>query len=1089
MKRLTKIKLVNWHLFSNQTIQIKDNTLISGENGSGKSTLLDALQYLLVGGKSGVKFNIAATDEARRSLEGYVRGRIGAENKEFLRNGDVITHVSLEFYDEQHDQFGVIGCILELPKLGTLKERFYQFDNLSIHDQMFIDGKQPRDYKSMKAYMKTLGLELVPFNTQKEYRDALARFFGLDAKKYARILPKALAFRPIDLQAFVFEFLLDDDPIDISSLKNNVTQLKRVESQIRLDREKLEKLNKIITLGESLNQNLEQIKINEIIEKLAFIEKRENFLAHSQELLDKVNLRYESLKLEKEHLDHEIEENDQEILELETARQNNDVGRTLANFNDQLAKKGAQYTEQKQIVAELKDALKREMDLLRQFVELSPNTVLSQLIKYYSSNEENVNVADLQNYLEQAVSVTSGYYSALQVEKSNLEKERQELTENLRHTANRLNALKRNVKTYPRNVQALIDAINEELTHYYKKEVRVRPLCELIEVKDEAWRNAIEGYLSTQRFDLIIDPLYFNDALEVYDRVKSEYGIYGVGLVNTAKLGEYDKYQANSLASKVESDHPYARSYANMILGNTICVENLADLKNYNRSITKTAMTYSNHTARQINPKLYEVPYIGQSATSMQVELDEELYESQEKGLAKIQALIDKNNQLLRILSQSKLGTIVSQNQIRYFDIIKQTRKEYVELEEKVSSLAANPKFTELEAQLEEARNKKKQLRLDYDRLSDKMADARSEKTRILEQIDDAKEALEQYLAESKSWQMEQPMLLNAASVQFTALKQRFDNNYDLISKDLAQSNVTITTQNAKAENEVVNLMRAYIMTYHFGAAPELSELIEFEKEANLIRDNNLMKYEQEAIDLRRASEISFREEFVNKLRASIEAAQQEIAELNIALTGKTFGTDSYQLITRPSDNPEFKLYYDIIMNSDPVVNHTLFTENLSKKNEIILMELFNKIASFDPENDKFALQFLDYRYYMSYDIEVTSENGNKSFFSKVSKEKSGGETQVPFYIVIAASFQQLLSKNKRIDSGCIVLFDEAFNNMDESRIDAMMKFYNSLSIQLFIAVPPQRVSNIINYVTTSLAIVKDNDFAIVEAFKREGYA
>ena len=41
-----------------------------------------------------------------------------------------------------------------------------------------------------------------------------------------------------------------------------------------------------------------------------------------------------------------IEENDQEILELETARQNNDVGRTLANFNDQLAKKGAQYTEQ-----------------------------------------------------------------------------------------------------------------------------------------------------------------------------------------------------------------------------------------------------------------------------------------------------------------------------------------------------------------------------------------------------------------------------------------------------------------------------------------------------------------------------------------------------------------------------------------------------------------------------------------------------------------------------------------------------------------------------------------------------------------------
>jgi uncharacterized protein YPO0396 len=149
-------------------------------------------------------------------------------------------------------------------------------------------------------------------------------------------------------------------------------------------------------------------------------------------------------------------------------------------------------------------------------------------------------------------------------------------------------------------------------------------------------------------------------------------------------------------------------------------------------------------------------------------------------------------------------------------------------------------------------------------------------------------------------------------------------------------------------------------------------------------------------------------------------------------------------------------------------------------------MELFEKIASNDPEFDQLTYQYLDYRNYMSYDIEVTNTNGNKSYFSKVSKEKSGGETQVPFYIVIAASFQQLLSKNRRIDSGCIVLFDEAFNNMDESRIDAMMKFYNSLSIQLLIAVPPQRVSNIINYVNTSLVIVKDNDYAIVETFKDE---
>jgi uncharacterized protein YPO0396 len=259
-----------------------------------------------------------------------------------------------------------------------------------------------------------------------------------------------------------------------------------------------------------------------------------------------------------------------------------------------------------------------------------------------------------------------------------------------------------------------------------------------------------------------------------------------------------------------------------------------------------------------------------------------------------------------------------------------------------------------------------------------------------------------------------------------------------------------------------------------------------FELEAIQIRNHNLVRYEQEATELRRNSEIGFKEEFVGKLRASIENAQQQIEDLNIALVDKTFGSDSYQLTYKASDHPDYKIYYEIIMGNEAISKHTLFTENLTKKNETILMELFEKIASNDPEFDQLTYQYLDYRNYMSYDIEVTNTNGNKSYFSKVSKEKSGGETQVPFYIVIAASFQQLLSKNRRIDSGCIVLFDEAFNNMDESRIDAMMKFYNSLSIQLLIAVPPQRVSNIINYVNTSLVIVKDNDYAIVETFKDE---
>ncbi len=1088
MKKLSKIKLVNWHLFTNQTIEINQNTLISGENGSGKSTLLDAVQYLLVGGRSGAKFNIAATDDARRTLDGYIRGRIGAINKEYLRGGDVISHVALEFYDEQTDESSVIGCILELPKLGTLKERFYLLKDINIHDEMFLDKKYPRDYRSMKAYLKTIDTNLDPFNSQTQYRNSLASYFGIDARKYSKILPKALAFRPIDLQTFVFDFLLDDEPIDITSLKNNVSQLKRVEAQIRLDKEKLEKLDKIVDLGQNLNVNLSQITINELIEKYAYVEKRDEFLNGALNKIEKIDLQYEKFKKDKDVLDSHIDVNDQAILEIESTRQSSDLSRMLESLKEQLTKKGGQYEEQRQFVSELRQTFEREVNLLSKFNELNPNANIQAFIKYYQTNKDSLNIDNLNNHLEGVSEAINGFQGSLQVYRNELEKEQANLINNYRITEDRLKALKRNVKTYPQSVSILIEKINEELTRYYQKDVRVRPFCELLEINDESWRDAIEGYLNTQRFDLIVDPLYFDDALEIYDRVKFEHRIYGVGLVNTNKIIEYNKYLPRSLAEKIDSDHPYARNYANMLLGSIIGVEKLEELKQHSRSITKSAMTYTNYTARQINPRVYETPYIGKQATEMQINLDNKLLSEQKEDLDRTTNLLNQVTTSLSLLKDSKIPNIMQTNQIRYFDLVKETRKEYIELEERINNLQSEEALSKLDHELEEQRNRKRQLKLEYDTLNSNMADLRSRKTIILEEVESVRENLDSYKDDLNNWIKDYPELIPQAQSQFNALKQRYNYNYDLISRNLIDSTTNIKTQNAKAENEVINLMRNYITNYHFGAAPSLSELIHFEKEANLIRDNNLMKYEQEAIDLRKASETGFKEEFVGKLRASIESAQMQIEELNLALEGKTFGQDSYQLITGPSFDPLFKQYYEIIMSSDAVFKHTLFTENLSKKHEVVLMELFNKIASFDPEDDKFALQYLDYRYYMSYDIKITSSNGNISHFSKVSREKSGGETQVPFYIVIAASFQQLLSKNRRVDSGCVVLFDEAFNNMDESRIDAMMKFYNSLSIQLLIAVPPQRVSNIVNYVNTSLAIIKEDDFAIVQAFDRSRY-
>ena len=64
MKKLTRVKLINWHRFTNAMIELENSVLISGENGAGKSTLLDAIQFVVT--CSANYFNKAAHENGKR---------------------------------------------------------------------------------------------------------------------------------------------------------------------------------------------------------------------------------------------------------------------------------------------------------------------------------------------------------------------------------------------------------------------------------------------------------------------------------------------------------------------------------------------------------------------------------------------------------------------------------------------------------------------------------------------------------------------------------------------------------------------------------------------------------------------------------------------------------------------------------------------------------------------------------------------------------------------------------------------------------------------------------------------------------------
>ena len=100
--------------------------------------------------------------------------------------------------------------------------------------------------------------------------------------------------------------------------------------------------------------------------------------------------------------------------------------------------------------------------------------------------------------------------------------------------------------------------------------------------------------------------------------------------------------------------------------------------------------------------------------------------------------------------------------------------------------------------------------------------------------------------------------------------------------------------------------------------------------------------------------------------------------------------------------------------------------------------------------------------------------------FSDIYGEKSGSETQVPYYVAIAASFYQLYRYGNSVR---LMLLDEAFDKMDDERIGSMLDFFNSLDLQVIMATPPAKIETIGEKVDTVLTAIRVGANSIVEEY------
>ncbi|MDE6834193.1 MAG: hypothetical protein K2J39_08145, partial [Ruminococcus sp.] len=287
------------------------------------------------------------------------------------------------------------------------------------------------------------------------------------------------------------------------------------------------------------------------------------------------------------------------------------------------------------IQAEINDKLKDRKVFSENFIRLKEQLRRIKAVIPYIREYCNIQEISSLEYTE--LSEENRNHLAIEVEKSvvkaenilndNVAEFRAELYQRktvLERLSNEIRNLESNKIVYKKNVSELKTAIETEFANLGISS-QVYILADLLEISDPEWQNAVEGYLNTQRFHIIVEPDYYDIAVQVYDRYKSR--IHTVAVVNTAKLNTEIQPEKNTLACIVKSQNRYAYAYVCQIAGKVVMCSDVSELKNYHSAITKGCMLYHGNALRKIDPENYRMPYIGKYALQKQLKLKKEEYE------------------------------------------------------------------------------------------------------------------------------------------------------------------------------------------------------------------------------------------------------------------------------------------------------------------------------------------------------------------------------------------------------------------------------------------------------------------------------
>ena len=1114
-KALSKICLNNWHYIDKKILTLSEGiNFFTGHSGSGKSTVIDALQIVLYANTDGRGFfNKAAADDSDRSLIEYLRGMVNiSENNEsqYLRNQNFSSTIVLELEQTNTKEKQCVGVVFDVETATNEITRLFFWHTGDLLKNQYRADKRCLTTGEVKEYLqRSFPSEQYYCGPSNErFRRQLYDVYlgGLDMEKFPRLFKRAIPFKMnIKLEDFVKEYICMEQDIHIEDLQESVMQYGRMRNKIE--------------------ETLEEIRwLNEIEEAYQIYEKQQREVENCDYQIDRLDMMQLELKIQEnrdrmegrkgeisrqETMRNRLEEDQkslqkdyEEILVRIANSGYSGLETELENINETLERLGsskARWAQTSQRLREWKDK------------DVTPNQTIWDIEKFTGGT---ISQGELERLQEGLKSIRD----ELEEERQDADAKLRRLKKEEKEARDELKELKQGKKAYPRELEEARYELRNRLHERCGKFVNVQILADLLDVKDERWHNAVEGYLGNNKLLLVVEPQYARAALEIYQEMDKR-RFYRAAVLDTERVVDVEHaVRPGSLAEEVTAKEPYVQAYIRFFLGNVKKCENIEELRECRIGITPDCMLYHSYRLQHINPDNYtRRAYIGETSMRKRIRQLEEKCEELQNERLPLQQMLEEIRRMMELEmlpqpSEDYLGWIADASKIagkerRKQQIIGQMKKlrdESVDALEQ-QKLEKMRQMEEKKSQIDSVKEEIWKNQNDIEKFKSILLEAESaltEKKRLFDEKTGnieiaADNATDRAIREAE----DRKALAAEMEAEFQVyLEGKRSVNYDYLRRQRISDRIPLERQAEQAYGKLVDIRSSYIQKYpNRTFSTSVKDNKAYEKLLNSLQCDDLDRYQESSKEQARSAVEHFKDDFIFKIRSAIREAYQRKDELNRIISRLDFGKDKYQFVITKNKGPDGK-YYKMFMDDALQINPSQLTNSMENQMNMFTMEheeeygeMMNELINIfiPPENatkeeldeakknmDKYA----DYRTYLSFDMQqiVQGEKDMKIGLSKMIKKNSGGEGQNPLYVALLASFAQVYRVNlspkiQRNPTIRLVVLDEAFSKMDAEKVASCISLIRGLGFQAIISATNDKIQNYLENVDKTFVYANPN--------------